>query len=84
MRDYGGDFGLIEGAVVTAASAVGGPVGAAVGAAAGVIVGVRAHMYSTQAGDFYANGNCFGIKFPAAVPGLGWGTQVARGTYNCA
>lgn len=84
MRDYGGDFGLVEGAVVTAASAVGGPVGAAVGAAAGVIVGVRAHMYSTQAGDFYANGNCFGIKFPAGVPGLGWGTQVTWGTYNCA
>ncbi|MCG7284807.1 hypothetical protein MHY85_02325 [Cellulomonas sp. ACRRI] len=83
IRDFGGDAGAIAGAIATAATAVAGPVGAAVGAAAGVIVGVRAHIFSTQAGDFYSNGNCFGVKFPPIVQ-LGWGTQVTRGTYNCA
>jgi hypothetical protein len=83
IRDFGGDAGLIAGAIATAAASVAGPVGAAVGAAAGVIVGVRANIFSTQAGDFYSNGNCFGVKFPPIVQ-LGWGTQVTRGTYNCA
>lgn len=81
--DYGGNVGAMVGALATAGAVIGGPVGAAIGASAGVIIGARAAIFSGQARDFYANGNCFGIKYSAAAPAVSWGTQVKRNTFNC-
>lgn len=81
--NYGGDVGKMVASLAALGAAFGGAVGIAVSGAAAVIIGVRFDVFSRQAADYYSNGNCFGIKFPAVNYGAGWGTQVTRGTFNC-
>ncbi|WP_062212152.1 hypothetical protein [Demequina oxidasica] len=82
ISKFGSDAGKMIALVIALGASVGGVPGAAAGAFAGGIVAARTSIFSTQAKDFYSNGNCFGIKF---YPGTttSWGTQVKRYTYNC-
>jgi len=58
---------------------IGGEIGGLVcGAIAAVI-----YYHANKAADYYAQGKCYGYRYPISNPPLGWSTAVTRYTYNC-
>lgn len=75
---YSGESVSTIAAMMCAFLGGGGP-----GVACGVAIAAIGWAVSSNAEDYYNNGNCYGIRYSNGVPAVAWSHQVNAGDYNC-